>query len=156
MPLKSEHLLVSLGKWVSRLLRFPDFQIVRFSIYGKHVGNSGFERSKKNNKGVLGRPWAKRRVLRVISSTLKFQYFRKLCKSTCSTFGKTRSCESSRGKFRMVRALLTDTPRPSQFQPELQFFHFAPYFRFFQFFPGSLTSTPSTPSTPSTVQYCSH
>ena len=32
---------------------------------------------------------------------------------------KTRSGETSREKFRMVRALLPDTPRPPQIQPEL-------------------------------------
>jgi len=37
---------------------------------------------------------------------------------------KTRSCQSSREKLRMVRALLPDTPRPHQFQHELQFFTF--------------------------------
>ena len=73
-------------------------------------GKYGSDISKKNNKGVLGRPWTKRRVLRAISSTLKFQYFRKSWKSTCPMFGKTRSCESSREKFRMLRALLPDTP----------------------------------------------
>jgi hypothetical protein len=31
-----------------------------------------FEISKKNNNGVLGRPWTKWKVLRVISNTLKF------------------------------------------------------------------------------------
>ena len=29
---------------------------------------------RKHNKGVLGRPWTTRRVLRAISSTLKFQF----------------------------------------------------------------------------------
>ena len=30
---------------------------------------------RKHNKGVLGRPWTERRILKAISSTLKFQYF---------------------------------------------------------------------------------
>ena len=33
----------------------------------------------------------------------------------------------------MVRAVLLDTPKPPQFQPRLQFFHFLPYFQFFHF-----------------------
>ena len=36
----------------------------------------------------------------------------------CPTFSKTRSGETSREKFRMVRALLPDTLRPHQFQPK--------------------------------------
>ena len=32
---------------------------------------------------------------------------------------KTKSYQSAREKFRMLRALLPDTPRPPQFQPEL-------------------------------------
>ena len=39
-----------------------------------HFGESGGEISRKNNKGVLGRPWTKLKVLRAISSTLKFQF----------------------------------------------------------------------------------
>ena len=35
---------------------------------------SGGDISRKNNKGVLDRPWTKRRVLRAISSTLKCQF----------------------------------------------------------------------------------
>ena len=31
----------------------------------------------------------------------------------------------------MVRALLPDTPKPSEFQPEYKFFNFLPYFLFF-------------------------
>ena len=59
---------------------FLDFQIARFSIleifyvckfFLKHmlVRYGGI-----NNKGVLERPWTKWRVLRAISSTLKFQF----------------------------------------------------------------------------------
>ena len=36
-------------------------------------GESGGEISRKNNKGVLDRPWTKLMVLRAISSTLKSQ-----------------------------------------------------------------------------------
>jgi len=39
----------------------------------------------------------------------------------------------------MVRALLPDTPRHPQIQPELPFLYFLQYFWFFQFFLGSLT-----------------
>ena len=63
---------------------------------------------------------------------LFLRYFRKSWKSTCPTFGKTRSCESSREKFCMVRALLPDTPRPPQFQPEVPKNSITPRTRFFQ------------------------
>ena len=53
----------------------PDFEI--FGFRKMMLEQSGFAISKKNSKGVLGRPWTKRRVLRDISSTLKFQEFRK-------------------------------------------------------------------------------
>ena len=69
-----------------------------------------------NNKGVLERPGTKWKVLKTISSTLKFQYFRKVdFLMPC----KTKSCQSSTERLRMVRALPLDTPRPPQFQPEL-------------------------------------
>ena len=42
-------------------------------VYLGHLLVNLVEISKKNNKGVLGRPWTKWRVLRAISSTLKFQ-----------------------------------------------------------------------------------
>ena len=125
---------------------FLDFQIFRCSILEflslcNIISTNTLVRYRGiNDKGVLERPWTKRRVLRAISSTLKFQFTVKCRKVDFLTSSKTRSCESSREKFRMVRALLPDTPRPPQFQPELQFSHFLPYFRFFQFFPGSLTS----------------
>ena len=56
---------------------FLDFHIFRFSIFNclqNSFGKSGGEISRKNNKGVLDRPWKNRRVLRAISSTLKFQF----------------------------------------------------------------------------------
>ena len=49
---------------------FPTFKIFRCPIK-KRV----YTYRRKINKGVLERPWTKRRVLRGISSTLKFQYF---------------------------------------------------------------------------------
>ena len=97
-----------------------------------HFGKSGGEISRKNNKGVLYRPWTKWKVLRAISSTLRFQFTVKCWKVDFLTSSKTRSCESSREKFRMARALLPDTPRPPQFQAELQFFHFLWKTLFFQ------------------------
>ena len=58
---------------------FLDFQIFRFSILEifclqNHFGKSGGEVSRKNNKGVLERPWTKWRVSKAISGTLKFQF----------------------------------------------------------------------------------
>ena len=65
-----------------------------------------------DNKGVLERPGTKCMVLRVISSTLKFQYFRKVdFPMPCNT----KSCQSSTESRRMVRAVALDTPRPHQF-----------------------------------------
>ena len=65
-----------------------------------------------NNKGVPERPRTKWMVLKTISSTLKFQYFRKVdFPMPC----KTESRESSTESLRMVRALPPDTPRPHQF-----------------------------------------
>ena len=59
MLLHTSHLLVNLG--------ISKFEIFEFST-------SGYEISKEINKGVLGRPWTKRMVLRAIFSTLKFQF----------------------------------------------------------------------------------
>ena len=59
-----------------------DLQICRLSIFEivaflqNMFEKSGGEISRNNNKGVLDRPWTKRKVLRAISSTLKLQYFR--------------------------------------------------------------------------------
>jgi hypothetical protein len=127
-----------------------------------------------NHKGVLERPWTKLRVLKAISSTLKFQFTIKCWKVDFLMSSKTRSCESSREKFRMVRALLPDTPKPPQFQPELPFFSFLQYFQFFPCLPRFTNKclafvclrppspphpTPPHPPHPpvlfSTVRYCS-
>ena len=58
------------GARLFQTLRFPDFQIFDFEKVS--LGNLVFEISTENNKGVMGRPWTKRRVLRTISNTLKF------------------------------------------------------------------------------------
>ena len=50
------------------------FSILEFSFFATFLGKSGGEIARKNNKGVLDRPWTKRRVLNAISSTLKFQF----------------------------------------------------------------------------------
>ncbi len=61
-------------------LGFGNFQISRFSIVDIMICCQMFlkimvVRSRgKDNEGVLDRPWTKRRVLRAISSTLKFQF----------------------------------------------------------------------------------
>ena len=65
-----------------------------------------------NNKGVLERPGTKWKVLRTISSTLKFQYFRKVdFPMPC----KTKSAENLCLRLRMVRAVTLDTPRPHKY-----------------------------------------
>ena len=56
-------------------LRFSDLQI--FDLKKISLGNLVLNYRRKKNKGVMWRPWTKRQVLRAISSTLKFQYFRK-------------------------------------------------------------------------------
>ena len=59
---------------------FLDFQMSRCLIFEimlfcKSVLQNMVVRYRGiNNKGVLGRPWTKWRVLRAISSTLKFQF----------------------------------------------------------------------------------
>ena len=58
-----------MGSQMFELFRFPDFR-----CWGNTFEKYGFEISKKNHKGVMGRPWTKQRVLRVIPSTLKFQF----------------------------------------------------------------------------------
>ena len=65
------HLLVNLGFWI---FIFSDVRLSRLLFCKKHFWKSGGEISRKNNNGVLDRPWTKRRVLRAISSTLKFQF----------------------------------------------------------------------------------
>ena len=65
-----------------------------------------------DNKGVLERPWTKWKVLRTISSTLKF---RKSCKVDFLMPCKTKSRENLCLCVRMVRAVTLDTPRAPQF-----------------------------------------
>ena len=110
------HLLVNLGFWN---FRFSDFRFSRILFWKTFSKNMLVRYRGINNKGVLERPWTKWGVLRAISSTLKFQFTIKCWKLDFLTSSKTRSCQSSREKLRMVRALLLDTPRPPQFQPEL-------------------------------------
>ena len=97
-----------------------------------------------NNEGVLERPWTIWRVLKAISSTLKFQYFRKSWKVDFLMQCKTRSCHSSREYLRMLRALLPDTPRPLQFQPELPKKQVFVKNSIFQFFPVASFRTAGT------------
>ena len=65
-----------------------------------------------NNKGVLERPGTKWKVLRTISSTLRFQYFRKVDFLMSCT---TKSAENLCLCLRMVRAVTLDTPRPHKY-----------------------------------------
>ena len=119
---------------------FLDFQIFRFSIlyiFTQHMFGKKLVRYRGiNNKGVLERPWTKWRVLRAISSTLKFQFTVKCWKVDFLMPGKTKSWQSAREKLRMLRALPPDTPRPAQFQPELwkkQFLWTTPFSVFSRF-----------------------
>ena len=65
-----------------------------------------------NNKGVLERPWTKLMILKAISNTLRFEFTVKCWKVDFLTSSKTKSCQSSKEKLRMVRALIPDTPTP--------------------------------------------
>ena len=53
-------------------LNFQTFYY-RYLVSQFVFGKSGGEISRRNNKGVLDRPWTKWRVFRAISGTLKFQ-----------------------------------------------------------------------------------
>ena len=52
----------------------PDFQFSIFVFLLEMFGKAGGDISRKNNNGVLDRPWTKWMVLMAISSTLKFQF----------------------------------------------------------------------------------
>ena len=84
---------------------FLDFHIFRISILESFVScklcltNLVVRYRGINNKGVLGRPWTKPRVLRAISSALKFQFTVKCWKVDFLMSSKTRSCERSRENF---------------------------------------------------------
>ena len=85
-------------------------------------GGVWFTRAREqhiNNKGVLGRPWTKWTVSIAISSTWKFQSTVKCWKVDFLMSSQIKSAETSREKIRMVSAVLPDTPRPPQCQPEL-------------------------------------
>ena len=115
-----------------QIFKFSDFQIVdfRFLFFLKIFSENMLVRYRRiNNKGVLERPGTKWKVLGAISSTLKFQYFRKVdFLMPC----KTKSRENLCLRLRMVRAVTLDTPRPLQFQPELPKNHFLCNTLFFQ------------------------
>ena len=61
---------MNLGFWISR---FSDFRLSSFFVCQIFLKNMLVRYRGINNKGVLERPWTKWRVLRAISSTLKFQ-----------------------------------------------------------------------------------
>ena len=85
-------------------------------------------------------PWLKRKFedqsggprtnLEVLGDEVTFQFTIKYWKMDFLSSSKTRFGETSGEKFRMVRALLPDTRKPSQFQLELQFVPFLQYFQF--------------------------
>ena len=60
-----------------------------------------------------------RRYLRPFCDEVTFQFTGKCWKVDFLMPCKTKSCQSSREKLRMLRVLPPDTPRPPQFQPEL-------------------------------------
>jgi len=94
-------------------VRFSNFQIFDVYLLETYFRKNMLVRYRRiNNKGVLERPGTKWKVLMTISSTLKFQYFRKAdFPMPC----KTKSHKSSTECLRMVCALPPDTPRPHQF-----------------------------------------
>jgi hypothetical protein len=133
-PTPSEwHLLVNLGCWIFQISRLTIIDLVCCKRFSK---NMLVRYRVINNKGVLERPWTKWMVLIAISSTLKLQFTIKCWKVDFLTSNKTRSCQSSRERLRMLRALLPETPRPPQVQPELQK---KTVFVKNYIFPGSLT-----------------
>ena len=96
-----------------QIFGFSDFQfpisIFLGNIFEKHM-LVGYRRI--NNKGVLERPGTKWKVLRAISSTLKFQYVRKVdFLMPCKTKSRDFFCLC----VRTVRAITLDTPWPPQF-----------------------------------------
>ena len=96
---------------------FLDFQICHyrdFSFCNIFLKNMLMRYRGIDNKGVLERPWTKWKVLRAISSTLKFQVTVKCWKVDFLMPCKTKSCQSSTEYLRMVRALPPDTPGPPQ------------------------------------------
>jgi len=137
-----------------RLLRFSDFQ---FSIYIYIVfcriclENMLVRYWGINDKGVLERPGTIWKVLRAISSTLKFQFTVKCWKMDFLVPCKTKSCQSSTEYLRMVRAVTLDTPRPPQFQPELLKNQFLWKTRFSLFVPFVFCT--SSRNAESTVKY---
>ena len=56
------------------ILEILDFMIIICTISENNFDAIWFRSIEENNTGVLGRPWTKRKVLRAISSTLKFQF----------------------------------------------------------------------------------
>ena len=117
---------------------FSETQIPVFIFLGNIYEKKMLVRYRRiNNKGVLERPGTKWKVLRTISSTLKFEYFRKVdFLMPC----KTKSRENLCLRLRMVRAVTLDTPRPPKYQPEFwknkflwksRFFSFPTVFAFF-------------------------
>ena len=89
-----------------RFLRFSYFRFFAISSIYKIFSKNMLVRYRGiNNKGVLDGPWTKWRVLRAISSTLKFQFTVKCWKVDFLMPCKTKSCQSSTEYLRMVRAL---------------------------------------------------
>ena len=62
-------LLVNLGFWIFRFSIIEIIVVCRIFLENLVVRYRG-----KNNKGVLDRPWTKRRVLMAFSSNLKLQF----------------------------------------------------------------------------------
>jgi hypothetical protein len=101
----------------SQIFGFSDFQTCRFSIsffsFLKLFSENMLVRYRRmNNNGVLERPGTKLMVSKAISTTLKFQYFRKVdFLMSCKTKSRENLCLC----LRTVRAVTLDTPRPPQF-----------------------------------------
>ena len=72
---------------------FLYFQLVdsRDFVFTKYVWEIWWWDIEENNKGVLDRPWTKRRVLRAMSSTLEFPVYRKSWKIKIWLFGETEN-----------------------------------------------------------------
>ena len=68
----------------------------------------------------------KRNNLRRISEVLCYQEVLEILKIELLMSSKTKSGETSAEKLRLVSRVLLDTPKPSQIEPRLPFYHFLP------------------------------
>ena len=106
-----------------------DYDIFQFLCFGHFKENSWVFIWKPETlalrKIVFPKTGTKRNVLRPFCDEVTFQFTVKCWKMDFLMSSKTRSGETSKEKFRMVRALLPHTPRPPiNFNLNYSFFTF--------------------------------